>query len=112
MRLDISVHTKALPYIKSLFGTTEHTPSCYNETTDICLHEKLLVNMFPTVNVIEHNYCRMCHMPASSDIVNPACDCTEFDRFVSVPIAPQLRELIRGNKNTLPCFLHVLWFSL
>ena len=44
MRLDISVQTKASPYIKSLFGTafaTEHTPSCYNETTDICLHVQM-----------------------------------------------------------------------
>ena len=89
-------HLSAKAFSELLLLLKVLLPAAANLPSSMYLFKHLFVELFPSVNVIECEYCKCCHMLAGSETTNPACRCDEYDRFVAVPIAPQLKELIKG----------------
>ena len=71
-------------------------PAAANLPVSIYIFKRLFIKVFHTVKVVEHSYCKHCHMLADAENTNPVCECDVYDRFVAVPLAPQLTELMKG----------------
>ena len=73
---------------------------CYHRLAGY-LNRFTCLNAFPEIQVIEHKYCRDCHMPIHSisepdECSNPLCTSEKVDRFITVPLGPQLKEMMEG----------------
>ena len=63
----------------------------------VYLLKRFFLEMFPDVKVNEHNYCSDCHLPAQSGrCTNAYCGCATVDRFITIPLGPQLKRMMAG----------------
>jgi hypothetical protein len=64
------------------------------------LLKKFFLKAFPNICVTEHYYCQVCHTPRDPSSLhqcsNELCVSRKFDRFITVPLAPQLQEMMKG----------------
>ena len=61
------------------------------------LFKKFLVEQFPKAQTRQHWYCTLCQSPLESS--EWRCDCgeTKVSRFITVPLAPQIKRLMEGT---------------
>ena len=63
--------------------------------------KKYFLDAFPNICVIEHYYCEVCHTlresATSLECSNELCASHKFDRFIAVPLGPQLQEMMKGS---------------
>lgn len=98
------------------------------------LLKNFFLKAFPKICVTEHYYCQVCHTPRDPSSLhqcsNELCVGRKFDRFITVPLGPQLQEMMKGMHTTVAntvikqgdqklCDLHKflfldksIWFSL
>ena len=62
------------------------------------LFKKFLIEQFPEAQTRKHWYCTECQSPLESS--ESHCDCgeTKVGRFITVPLAPQIKRLMEGIK--------------
>ena len=69
----------------------------------VYLLKSFFLQSFSNISVIEHQYCQFCHAPR--DHANPRqcsnelCTSGKFDRFITIPLGPQLQEMMKGMHN-------------
>ena len=75
------------------------------------LLKNFFLKAFPNICVNEHYFCRSCHMPrdlaTSNQCSNELCNSSTFDHFITMPLGPQLQEMMKGV-FTIYTMLHIV----
>ena len=64
------------------------------------LLKNFFLKAFPNICIIEHYYCQVCHTPHDPASLHQCsdelCVSTKFDHFITIPLGPQLQEMMKG----------------
>lgn len=85
---------KALAELLSLLQVL--APAANLMPKSVYLLKSFFLQAFPNISVVEQYYCHFCHMPRDHQCSNQLCTRNTFDRFITIPLAPQLQEMMKG----------------
>lgn len=76
------------------------------------LLKNVFLKAFPNICINEHYYCQACHTPCDPASLhqcsNELCADRIFDHFITVPLGPQLQEMMKGMHTTIK---QVAWIT-
>ena len=68
---------------------------------------------YPDLKTVEHCYCQWCHtlIDSGGKCTNPLCTCDKVNKFITVPLGPQLKEMMQGMSVCI-CARYMTWCTI